>query len=199
MPPSRIASLSASIAHHTQIVDEYLTNHSLEHPSFDPTSPVDLNLPPEVDASRSAILNATQELNDLLQGPRELLRAQHHNHLVPVHVISRFDIASQVPLDGSIMYAELAKQLDVDEGALKQVLRMGITHRIFCEREPSVLTHSAASRLLREDKSVAAWVKTRVEDMWPAAIRVADALGKWKGVGVATETVSGSAHAAACH
>ena len=41
--------------------------------SFETDGPVTLSLSPEVEQSRMIILQASQELNDLLQGPRDLL------------------------------------------------------------------------------------------------------------------------------
>jgi len=72
-PSSRIAELAATIAHHTTRVDKFLSGNSLPQPSFDTHGPVDLDLPSEIEESRAAVLQATQELNDLLQGPRELI------------------------------------------------------------------------------------------------------------------------------
>lgn len=70
---SRIAELAAAVAQHTQKIDNYLSANHLPYPSFDVQGPVDLRLPPEIEQSRTAALQASQELNDLLQGPRELL------------------------------------------------------------------------------------------------------------------------------
>ncbi len=70
---SRIAELAAVVAQHTQRIDEYIAEKGLVHPSFDADGPVDLGLPSHLEESRALVLQATQELNDLLQGPRDLL------------------------------------------------------------------------------------------------------------------------------
>ena len=77
---SRIAELAAAVAQHTKRIDDYLSQHNLPHPSFDANSPTDLQLPPEIEASRVAVLRASQELNDVLQHPRDLL-SNHHVRL----------------------------------------------------------------------------------------------------------------------
>ena len=74
---SRIAGLAAAVAHHTKRVDDYLSEHNLPQPSFDVNSPTDLQLPPDIEASRIAVLRASQELNDVLQHPRDLLFNHH--------------------------------------------------------------------------------------------------------------------------
>ncbi|KAL9110974.1 MAG: hypothetical protein Q9227_004589 [Pyrenula ochraceoflavens] len=46
-------------------------------------------------------------------------------------VISRFDIAKKVPVDGDISYADLAAAAGVNEDAMCRILRSGITYRGF--------------------------------------------------------------------
>jgi hypothetical protein len=75
--PSRIAKLAAVVASHTKQIDDYLAEKALPEPSFDANGPVDLQLPPQLEQARAIVLQATQELNDLLQGPRELLFNHH--------------------------------------------------------------------------------------------------------------------------
>jgi hypothetical protein len=71
--PSRIAELAETVAQNTHLIDRYLAEKDLPHPSFDATAPADLYLPPDLEQARVAVLYATQELNDLLQGPRDLI------------------------------------------------------------------------------------------------------------------------------
>jgi len=75
--PSRIAELSAVVASHTKQIDDYLTENGLLQPSFDANGPVDLQLPPQLEQARAIVLQASQELNDLLQGPRDILFNHH--------------------------------------------------------------------------------------------------------------------------
>jgi hypothetical protein len=74
---SRVAELAATIAHHTQRIDSFLAENSLPYPTFDENGPADLQLPLELEQSRTNVLQASQELNDLLQGPRNLLFNHH--------------------------------------------------------------------------------------------------------------------------
>ncbi|RYC54100.1 hypothetical protein CHU98_g12107 [Xylaria longipes] len=145
---SRIAQLASTIATHTQQIDEYLAQNSLPYPSFEADGPVDLGLPPHLEQLRSAVLEATQELNDLLLGPRDLLSNHHHNQLLYLKLISCFDIAKKVPVDGEITYKDLAASV-------------------------------AASKLIADDQAMADWVSSCVNEMWPSAEKVVDALAKW--------------------
>ncbi|KAI0516714.1 putative O-methyltransferase [Xylaria bambusicola] len=176
---SRIAQLASNVAAYTQQIDDYLNQKTLPHPSFDADGPVDLGLPPDIEQLRGAVLEATQELNDLLQGPRDLLFNHHHNQLLYLKLISRFDIAKKVPLEGEITYADLATSAGVDEAALCRILRLGIAHRVFREPRPGMIAHSAASRQIADDQAMADWVGACVNDMWPSAEKTVDALAKW--------------------
>lgn len=71
---SRIAELSSRISSSTKRIEEYLAANSLPYPSFDEDGPVTFGLSAEVEAARSAVLNATAELQALLTGPDALLR-----------------------------------------------------------------------------------------------------------------------------
>lgn len=77
MSITRIAELATSVSTNTAKVDEYLKSHSRPSPSFDVDHPADLGIPPEaidIDNARKAALEASIELQDLLQGPTSLLR-----------------------------------------------------------------------------------------------------------------------------
>lgn len=102
-----------------------------------------------------------------------------HNTLVPLQLISRFDIAKRVPVHGETTFAALAASIAVDQGALCTILRHGIAHRIFKEPRPGVIAHSAASRQLADNPQFSGWLACSVDEMWPAAEKVVDALTKW--------------------
>ena len=76
MATSRIRELAAVIAANTEQLDAHFSEKGLPSPSFDPDSPADLLLDSEVIATRQAILDATEELNALMQGPIDLLTRQ---------------------------------------------------------------------------------------------------------------------------
>jgi hypothetical protein len=72
-PNTRIAELASIIQEQTSKVDAYLTSNNLPSPSFDPAYPLRLSLPPDVQASRDAVLEASDELTALMLGPIESL------------------------------------------------------------------------------------------------------------------------------
>ena len=79
---SRIAELAAAVATHTTKIDKFLAENSLQYPSFEADGPRELGLAPEIESSRAIVLEASQELNDLLQGPRDLVFNHHVRQLI---------------------------------------------------------------------------------------------------------------------
>lgn len=67
--PSRIVQLAAAVQSHTAKLDAYFTTEDLPFPSFEAEFP---SLPPEIEGSRISILEAADELTDLMLGPRKL-------------------------------------------------------------------------------------------------------------------------------
>lgn len=73
---SRIAELSHIIAAETKKVEDYLASTSHPALTFAEDAPADLQAPRDADVqtARRNVVNATQELHDLMVGPREKLR-----------------------------------------------------------------------------------------------------------------------------
>lgn len=69
--------------------------------------------------------------------------------------------------------------MELDATNLKRVIRYAITNHVFQEPEPGVITHTAASRLLAQDKQLKAWVGLNTEDIYPASAHVIDALKEY--------------------
>jgi hypothetical protein len=108
---------------------------------------------------------------------------------VYLKLISHFEIAKKVPVDGEMSFADLAADLQIEHGALARILRLGIAYRIFREPRPGVIAHSAASREIAHDPLIASWVGASVDEMWPAAGKVVEALVKWPEAAEANQTV----------
>lgn len=74
---SRLSELTAIISTNTKTIDQYLANNDLPPLSFGVDAAKDFPVPStneEIQHARRAVVNATQELHDLMVGPREHLR-----------------------------------------------------------------------------------------------------------------------------
>jgi len=115
---------------------------------------------------------------------------KQHNFLVYLKLISHFDLAHKVPVDGDISFIDLAADIGINHTALARILRLGIANHVFKEPRPGVVAHSAASKQIADDPRVASWVGGNVDEMWPAAEKVVDALKKWPQAAEPNQTVS---------
>jgi hypothetical protein len=70
---SRIQELARIIAFHTDVIDKFLFSNDLPRPSFDIDGLEMSSLPKDIQKSRDNVIDATTELKELLQGPKELL------------------------------------------------------------------------------------------------------------------------------
>lgn len=61
--------------------------------------------------------------------------------------------------------------------------------RLFREPRKGVVAHTAASRLLAEDKGVQDWVGCNTEEFWPSASQAVNAMVKYPRSGEPNETV----------
>jgi hypothetical protein len=85
--------------------------------------------------------------------------------------ITTFKVASMVPNNGTISFADIAKQTLMTEDMTTRLLRHAMTMRIFCEPEPGMVAHTAASKVL-VNPGANAWLQSGTAEMWPAATKV---------------------------
>lgn len=101
MAPSRIVQLASDILRHTERFDTYLHSEKLPTPSFEPDIPLQYELSDSASASRQAVIDAADELLDLMLGPmgpllfpdvkpqNVLLRLGHLFHPWNLHVFPK--------------------------------------------------------------------------------------------------------------
>ncbi|KAI9729773.1 MAG: hypothetical protein M1818_008387 [Claussenomyces sp. TS43310] len=181
MGPSRIAELASTIQHHTSKVDAYLVEQGLPSPSFDVSTPGRLPLPPHIQASSAAILEATDELNALISGPVGTIARQAHNSWASVQAIQRFGIATSFPVTETSTFDEIARKCEVPESDVRRILRHAMTYYVFREPSKGVVAHTAASKALAQFPLFDQFVGFLSGEMWTSATRLVDAMITWPG------------------
>lgn len=91
--------------------------------------------------------------------------------VLEIHFIHRFQIAKLVPVDGGLTYEELAKATGLDIIDIKRVLRRAIVGHLFEEKDGKI-THTLASRALRENQSLGYILELFTEEIWPSFAKV---------------------------
>jgi hypothetical protein len=180
MATSRIIELAQQIISQTTLIDTHIHENELPQPSFSKDGPSDSigKLTPEITKAKNSVIEATIELRQLLEGPVKLLFPE--SNFSPLAAVHHFHIASYVPLDSSISFAELAEKCGLLEHDLKRVVRFTIVHhRVFAEPEKEMVAHSCASKLLHESETgvegkgfVKDLMGLTFSECWPAHARV---------------------------
>ncbi|OTB03947.1 hypothetical protein M426DRAFT_73684 [Hypoxylon sp. CI-4A] len=179
MAPSQMIVLAQKISAETEKVENYFKENGLTAPGFNVDGPADFpNMPDDISKSRREIIHATQELQDLMVGPKESVRwmAWDFMNTQSLQLINHFGIAGLVPLNGSISLSQLQTKTSLDPVNLTRLLRHAMTNHLFQEVKPGVIAHTAASKLLVEDEELRAWVGFNAEDVYPGSAHVIDAL-----------------------
>lgn len=176
----RIAALAAAISENSAIIEAYHSEHNITPPTFDPVdSAIDIEYPDEIQKSKTAILDATAELNDLLTGPRGLVSNPGFPSLVKfvtLRFLYRFKLVEKVPLDGEISYEELAKETGINISAVQQLLRAAMTFHLFKEKRPGYVSHTSVTLFLLRNEVLRDCTGFTTEDMLPACLGIVDAL-----------------------
>ena len=108
---------------------------------------------------------------------------QHHKQAV-LRFLYVFHVAQNVPLESTITYEELAGAcgLSEDVDKLRRILRYAMVGmRLFRERFPDEIAHSAASRILATEQPARDRLGRNVVEALPSAIGLTDAVSKWPG------------------
>ncbi|KAL9005491.1 MAG: hypothetical protein Q9188_001728 [Gyalolechia gomerana] len=134
---SRIRELASRILSNVDRVDTYLETNNLPQPSFGAEGPAELCIKSKsVEACRIATIEDAIEMQDLLLGPKMLLR--------PI-----------VPMKGEVSYNKLAQLCGIYEPDLRRILRFAMCyHRTFREPRKGFVAHNATSRVIVEKDGV---------------------------------------------
>lgn len=95
-----------------------------------------------------------------------------------MQAIATFKVADMVPANGRVSFVDIAKATPMTEQMTARLLRHAMTMRIFCEPEPGMVAHTAASKILRHS-AANDWLQAGTEEMWPAATKVSE-IGTWE-------------------
>jgi hypothetical protein len=104
---------------------------------------------------RTRILGLIEQLARLLQGPHEFLHEYVSSNWEygALYTVLQFNILEQIPVDGPVHVALLAKQSGLPENKLLPILRLLSCKQILNEVEEGIFCRTAISdELVRDDK-----------------------------------------------
>ena len=91
-------------------------------------------------------------------------------------VLTRFQIASFVPVDGQATYEEISEASGINVVNLRRIMRYAMTNYIFREPVAGVVVHTASSQLMAEDELTKNALVTMSSEGFGAAAKTAEAM-----------------------
>ncbi|SPN98664.1 uncharacterized protein DNG_01709 [Cephalotrichum gorgonifer] len=179
--------LLARVNELSQSFKEFLTEKKIPLPTFEADSVTRYDgLTAEMFVKRQHLLDSLADLHYLVQGPSESIFNYAHNCMPDVaalDILNQFKFWSAVPLAGTATYADIAKQVNLPEEAVRRVLDHAKTLRIFADAEAgnpdAGVRHSSRSAALAQSPGLQSLVSTIVSDAGPPMTVVPQALAKF--------------------
>ncbi|KAF5863999.1 hypothetical protein ETB97_008934 [Aspergillus alliaceus] len=95
---------------------------------------------------RGNVIEACQMILALVTSPEEVLKGMDRQNLASLQVINHYQIASIIPLKGTIAISEVADKCGLPTDILSRILRQAMTYGVFCELEPGYIAHTGLSQ-----------------------------------------------------
>ncbi|KAJ5116613.1 O-methyltransferase-domain-containing protein [Penicillium angulare] len=177
---SDILRLAKTISQSTQVLDQYAEANEPRMFSLDADAPARVPInSKEADSAKMIAISSCMELIDRLQGPMSCLQPLWNG--TSLQAISRFNIASHVPLDREISYQDLSQACGLHASKLKQVIRFAIVHHeLFREDRKGYVSHSSNSRVLAQDAATQAGVD-HFDEFYGSFVHAVDAMEQYEG------------------
>ncbi|KAJ5533463.1 O-methyltransferase-like protein [Penicillium frequentans] len=181
MTVSKIVELAIRISENTAKVDAYLRENDLPSPSFHEDGPVDFGIRCEqTKKAQEEAINLSFELQRLLLGPLQFMNPVPNG--LSLQAISKYNMATKVPIHGDISFGDLARECGLSEINTRRFVRYAIVfHRVFQEPRPGYVGHTAASRVLAEDPVMRDVLSHYLEECFPSFAMTLNAIDKFNG------------------
>ncbi|KAI8630504.1 S-adenosyl-L-methionine-dependent methyltransferase [Xylariaceae sp. FL1651] len=175
-----ILALAESVLEQTKAVTKYFQVNNLAAPTFSPRT----SQPPATDEYlklQSSLRETLEDLQQLIDGPRRFLRSftTMGYDIAAFQIALDFDFFALVPSDGEISMSDLAEKAGLDPDRTSRILRMLMTYRVFEEKRPNYVSHSANSLVISEDEELRCTVHYSFDEMFKAAAESSDTLKKY--------------------
>lgn len=89
-----------------------------------------------------------------------------------LHAVYRYKLAHTFPINEEATFEAISKNSGLNPVDLRRILRHATTNHIFCEPREGIVAHTAASKLLAENRAVEDMIGTLSEEKFKAAASV---------------------------
>ena len=93
--------------------------------------------------------------------------------------MSRWRVADHLATDEELSLSELAQKCKVPEQVFTPIIRQAMSKHIFKESRKGYVAHTAASRLFIGSVELNDYISIALDDIWPSAAHMLNALEKW--------------------
>ena len=171
-----LVELATNLLESAKAVEAHLQSHGLPLPDFD--HDLLTSLPKDLQSHRTTLINLSNELKLLAQGPNGTVQniVMGWTDQVSLRVAYAYNLAAHVPLEGSCSYASLAAASGLAEPVLRRIMRHCMGNYNFAPAGNDEVRHTAISRLLATDSEFRDCVGFQLEDFVPASAFVVEAL-----------------------
>jgi len=189
-----LTALAEEALEHAKALDAHLSSQGLPVTSFMHDSLA--NLPSNLTYRREGLINASQALKQLAQGPSGVFTELTWSCAdeISLGAVYDYQLAKRVPLEGSATFAEIAKASCLSEDLVERVLRHSMSNHIFFEDPPGHVVHTASSRELATDPDLNDTIGVQLRETWQAAGKTRDAIVKYSGSEEPGDTAFGLAN-----
>lgn len=151
MDQQSILGLAESILAKTKDIVEYLKATDCAVPTFATNSEASPRTR-EYKAMQSNLKDYLEDLQRLIEGPEKFYRhfAMRGYELAAMQIALDFSFFTLVPTKGEISLQELASRAGLDKDRTSRVMRLLITHRLFSEHRPGLISHNSFSIALQD-------------------------------------------------
>lgn len=172
--------LAQSILHDAATLDEYLHTNNLPTPSFDVDAPTRTTFTAgESSNAHASLLANIHKLHHLAQGPAAIWMGTLNGgagDVMTAAAIYHFKIGDYVPVNGDTTFEEVAEKAGMALRDFQMVVRYAMTNFIFHEPRPGIIAHTAASRVLKENRLIASMMGMFTNEIFPALVKEIAAL-----------------------
>lgn len=183
--------IAQTILHDAATLDDYIHINNLPPPSFDVNGPArTLYTSKESINAHASLVTNTHKLHHLVQGPAAAWMGTMNGgaaDTMTAAAVYHFNIASHVPIDDDISFEETAQNAGMALQDFKIVVRYAMTNFIFCEPRPGHIAHTAASRVLKENRLISSLMGMGTNEIFPGLVKGIEALEKHPGSEEPTE------------
>lgn len=177
-----LTSLAEEVLRHAKALDTYLLSQCLPPTSFShDTLSI---LPSEQTFQREALINASQALKQLAQGPPGVFTEVTWSCAdeVSLGAIYDYQLAKHIPVspeNASATFAQISEASGLNEDLVERFLRHAMANHIFTEDPPGYVKHTASSRLLATDPDLNDAIGVSLRETWPVAHATHSAIAKY--------------------